>query len=266
MQGRVWRLAFAGALTVVMAGVLWWWLVPRPEVAALALPHGEAYIWRPLSGRSVLFVRAAGLERSHNAETVASALRWRGVNRLHAAVWLDGGSTNITAVGRAAVPATESRTEPSAPLGADPPTPELLPDTPAPAIAPGAALPPYSDVAWLTCGGVTYGARCGLGHRETWIIWDVPAVFHEDAGLNVLPAAVFSEAPACLVMTLGIWERLPAATRAVLSTAERTRIVTLDAYGKAADEPQVQACATELDIRPQRDGSVAAVAYASGGP
>lgn len=255
------RWAFAGALALCFAGTLWWWIVPQPELVALALPRGEAYLWRAGSGRSVLLARGAGLSRSHNAETVASALRWRGVNRLHVIVWLDGGSasggTGLRA-GQTSAAGTEFRPTDKNFIPAPSPA-ELLPDTPAPVCLAGESLPPLVDMAWLSDDAGAYGARCSLGGQEAWIIWDCPA----DAGQ--LYTAMNDAAPALLVMQLATWQALPTQAQEALAGLPRTRVVTLEAYGKLPDEPQVQAGATELDARPARR-SVIPLAYVPSGP
>jgi ComEC/Rec2-related protein len=74
---------------LLLAPALVWLLVPRAEFVALALHNGEAYIWRAPDGGTTLYLRKTGLSRSHNADTVVSALRCRGINRLDHIFWLD---------------------------------------------------------------------------------------------------------------------------------------------------------------------------------
>lgn len=137
------RLALPALGLAVTGWLLWWLLVPAPEFVALYLPRCEGYIWRPYSGRTVLLLRGKGLDRRHNVDTVTSALRWRGVNRVHGIIWLDGAAN---AAG--------------------------LPDYSAPAYEPGRPVPANWDMAWIMDGAATCrGARLGLGGREIWLAW-----------------------------------------------------------------------------------------------
>jgi len=137
------RLALP-ALGLAAAGWwLWWVLVPAPELSVLYLPYCEGYIWRSYGGRTVALLRASGLDRRHNLDTVTSALRWRGVNRLHGVIWLDGADSAL-----------------------------VLPDYPAPAYEAEDDLPAGWDLAWLpglspSCDGL----RLTLGRRELWLCW-----------------------------------------------------------------------------------------------
>jgi ComEC/Rec2-related protein len=145
-QGR--RLLTAGSIASVLllaTGVMAWLMVPRPELSALSLPGGEAYLWRPYTSRMYLLARSAGIMRSHNAETIANALRFRGVNKLSGIIWLDA-----------------------------PPQEDPLPDYPARSILAGGDLPAGSDMAWLVGGGGCIGARCALGRHEAWVLWADP--------------------------------------------------------------------------------------------
>ncbi|MBN2082752.1 ComEC family competence protein [bacterium] len=130
--------ALAGGLLIWLMA---WLAVPAPELAVLNLPMSEGYIWRPYTGRSIAILRAKGLERQHNADTVQSALRVRGINRLSGIVWLDE------------------------------PAPEMLPDYPAPLYRPGDAVPEDWDLAWLGGGDELCGARLALGESEAWVVW-----------------------------------------------------------------------------------------------
>ncbi|MDQ3023824.1 MAG: ComEC family competence protein [bacterium] len=84
------RIAAPLLALLLITPALYWLQVPQPELAVLALPNAEAYIWRSAGGRNALLLRRAGLLRSHNTDTIVSALRCRGINKLHAIVWLDG--------------------------------------------------------------------------------------------------------------------------------------------------------------------------------
>ncbi len=147
----------------LLAGVLGWWLIPRPELSALALPGCEAYIWRPYSSQTLLLVRATGIMRSHNDETISNALRFRGVNTLTRIVWLDA-----------------------------PPLDNPLPDYLAPGLLAGQAVPHNSDMAWLTCRRECIGIRCALGQREAWVVWADPGDggFEPGAVTGVTGAAI----------------------------------------------------------------------------
>ncbi len=81
-------VSLAAGLTV-LGGLLFWWVVPQPQLVSFALPGCEATLVRASTGRSLLLARSTGLERQHNAETLAAGLHWRGINRLHALIWLD---------------------------------------------------------------------------------------------------------------------------------------------------------------------------------
>lgn len=140
---RALAVSGTGCVLLLAAGILSWWLVPRPELSALALPHCEAYLWRPYSCETYLLARAAGIERSHNAETITSALRFRGINKLAQVVWLDA-----------------------------PPEQNPLPDYPAPELLAGGAIPDTADLGWLRDKDRCIGARCALGNSEVWIVWD----------------------------------------------------------------------------------------------
>jgi ComEC/Rec2-related protein len=131
---------------LLITGVLKWQLIPQPELSALALPNCEAYLWRPYNGSTYLIARAAGLERSHNADTVSSAIRFRGVNRLRGVIWLDA-----------------------------PPEAYPFPDYPSTSIVAGGALPQCCDMAWLTTSATVAGARFGLGKSEVWLYWSDPS-------------------------------------------------------------------------------------------
>lgn len=124
-------------------GVGAWLIVPRPELVVLALPRGEGYLWRSATGRSVLLLRSASLGMNHNADTVASALRTRGINRLHGVVWLD-----------------------------KPPEEDLLVDWPAPVLQPGSELHQALDMRWLGEGRGVHGCRLGSGAGTVDVLWE----------------------------------------------------------------------------------------------
>jgi hypothetical protein len=84
----------SGLAVLCTLGLAWsmahWLLVPRGELCSLALPHAEAYIYRTPRDGTWLLARSTGMTRSRNADTVESALRVRGINRLRGVVWLGG--------------------------------------------------------------------------------------------------------------------------------------------------------------------------------
>lgn len=88
-QTRLLKSLTPALVALLLIPALIWLLVPRAEFVALALHNGEAYIWSAPDGTTTLYLRKAGLSRSHNADTVVSALRCRGINRLTQIVWLD---------------------------------------------------------------------------------------------------------------------------------------------------------------------------------
>lgn len=145
---RGWSILVVILPVLLCAGVLQWQLIPRPELSALALPNGEAYLWRPYTGGTYLIARSAGLERSHNADTVNSAIRYRGVNRLSGVIWLDA-----------------------------PPAEYPFPDYPATSLMAGGALPTGCDMVWLADGTAAVGARFGLGASEAWLFWSDPGAW-----------------------------------------------------------------------------------------
>lgn len=141
---RRWVAAASVSLAALLtAGVMYWLLVPAPELAALQLPRCEAYLWRSYTGRNILLLRSKGLESSHNADTVASALRYRGINRLHGLVWLD-----------------EPPDDPPDSLNTQ-------------ALALGDTVPADWDLGWLPSAGEgVAGVRMALGTTEVWVAWD----------------------------------------------------------------------------------------------
>jgi competence protein ComEC len=176
--GRVFAQVACGVLALVLiAGVLGWLLIPRPEFAALCLSGSEAYIWRPYTGGCILFVRSAGLARSHNAETVDSAVRWRGINRVDGVVWLDE------------------------PLSKNP-----FNFSARHSLSPGSAAPPAWDMAWIIDGGRACGAELSLAPGMVQLLWDKPPLAWLDAqaaGPGITPVTIVSRK---------LWPDLDAAT------------------------------------------------------
>ncbi|MCC7477655.1 ComEC family competence protein [bacterium] len=82
-----WAVLASGLL--LLFGLLYWCLVPQPQLVSFALPGSYGTLIRTANGRSLLLVQASGLKRQHNLETLAAGLHYRGINRLHALVWLD---------------------------------------------------------------------------------------------------------------------------------------------------------------------------------
>jgi competence protein ComEC len=97
-QTRLLKALTPALATLLLVPAMLWLIVPRAELIALALHNGEAYIWRAPDGSTTLYVRKTGLSRSHNADTVVSALRCRGINKLSRVVWIDSpGDTQLLA-------------------------------------------------------------------------------------------------------------------------------------------------------------------------
>ena len=142
------RLAVPALALALYGGVLWWLAVPHPGLTAFSLNKCEAYLWRPYTGRNILLLASRNLERSHNADTVASALRYRGINRLDGIIVID-----------AADDRDNSQSQPC----------ELIPDYPAPLLHPGEPLPTGCDLAWIRAG--RSGVRGHLGSAEVWVAW-----------------------------------------------------------------------------------------------
>jgi len=165
--GHVMSQAACGVLTLVLiAGVLCWLAIPRPEFAALCLSGSEAYIWRPYTGSCILFVRSAGLARAHNAETVDSAIRWRGINRVDGVVWLD-----------------------------EPPSRNPFNLSVCKSLSPGSSVQPTWDMAWITDGGRTCGAELSLAPGVVQLLWDQPPPAWPDtqaSGPGVQPVTIVS--------------------------------------------------------------------------
>jgi ComEC/Rec2-related protein len=144
--GAILPAASLACLLTVTAGFAYWLLVPQPELAALALPGSEAYLWRPVAQPPWLILRSRGLPHNHNADTVLSSLRVRGINRLGGVVWVD-----------------------------QPPQPDPLADFAAPRYAPGALLPPDCRLRWLLQpDGRVFGMAVPTGAQDSCIFWDSP--------------------------------------------------------------------------------------------
>jgi ComEC/Rec2-related protein len=206
------NMGAVAAGVLLTAPVLAWWILPRPGLTALALEGGEAYLWRSAAGRSVLIARSERLDRSHNADTVASALRCRGVNRLHGVVWLDG-----------------------------PPAESMLADWPAPQVGVGQQLPPEWDLTWLSGGHQPWGVTARLGNKLLWLAWRSPPskkvpIFNED-----------SPAPDLCLATADWWNDCPEGWVKALAQAETLHLSYVEGDGgtQAAGAPDLN----EVTIR-----------------
>jgi hypothetical protein len=203
----------------LLAGaMMWWWLVPRPELAALSLPRTEGYIWRPYSGRNVLLLRSTNLQRLHNLDTLASALRYRGINRLHGLIWLD-----------------------------EAPGECLLPDWPGSESLPGDSAPGNWDMAWLGTGRQVWGARLALGHGVLLLIWDMPA----RCELPALLDRIGTDRAVLSVMSLRTWRKLDEQDRIALSGAMNVFVLAND---KAEVGTDVWQATHELRFTPAPNG------------
>ena len=211
------------ALSVLLAAwVLHWVLVPQPELSVLALPHGEAYIWRTFCGRTVLLLRSAGLERGHNADTVESALRYAGVNRLHGIVWIDA-----------------------------PPPAAALKSYAAPAVLAGGGVPGAWDMGWLAANGHVGGACLGFGGRKLWLIWD------GECAQSIAPGAVAGAAggaPAMVVFGATAWDALPRRQRDDWEADCSVAVGGLPDWASARGRRPL--LATQLRVLPGRHGVV----------
>jgi len=238
------RASAIAAALLLSAGALWWLMVPRPGLCVLALPGGEAYLWRPLSGKAVLIARQTGLSRKHNAEAVAAAVRWRGINRLDGIVWLDG-----------------------APSG------NPFPDTPARPYLPGEPLPAAWDIAWLGGSTGTEGAVLRLGKSDIWLLWEVPAAAPAPPPSDLaIPAAfrpvnggtqggmpapggvpAFESRPALVVIGRDVWKGLAPEQREGL---RYLRSALVFGASRTYYDSSERACAlaTELDVLPGMRG------------
>lgn len=215
LELRLLRLQFATALILLVPATIWWLVVPRPQLAVLALNNCEAYLWQPYSGGSYLIARAKGLERSHNSDTLLSALRWRGINRLSALVWLDGAASQ-------------------------PQQHEL-------ALLPQAtldALTQDSDCGPLDCAGQTIGARCALGSSELWILWGKPEAPEQ------FETVLQQCRPRVIVVNQKTWNRLGKEQRSSLLTTSTACVVNLHAVPSQGS--QLLVTASELVARPVR--------------
>jgi ComEC/Rec2-related protein len=86
---RRWLFTAACALgAVLLWPVLAWLLIPRPGLSVLALDGSQAYIWRPYTGRVVVIAASQRFNVRHNDDLLLDALRWRGINRIHAWYWI----------------------------------------------------------------------------------------------------------------------------------------------------------------------------------
>jgi ComEC/Rec2-related protein len=178
-----WGTVAAGILLAVP--VLAWWILPRPGLTALALERNEAYLWRSQAGRTILIARSKRLGRNHNADTLAGALRCRGVNRLHGVIWLDA-----------------------------PPEGTVLEDWPAPQVEPGAALPPEWGLAWLAEERRPWGLAAKLGAGAVWLAWWPPPEHRRPEFSSAAPA------PAACLASAWWWEHCPYAWRDALAAQE----------------------------------------------
>lgn len=219
------RVAVPAAAMLPLACALHWLLVPAPGLVALNLPRCEAYIWRPYSGRTVLLLRSSGLDQQHNADAVVAALRYRGINRLHGIVWLDGD-----------------------------PGEDALPDYDAAAVALGCDVDPRWDLGWLPATrGSPAGARLALGSDELWIVWD--ARLDEAA----LPPASTSATegvrqPTATVMTKAMFDTLSEDQRHALAERCGQLVVLTDTRDPGVGS--LVSCAGEVSLRPGRFGTV----------
>lgn len=150
-------LAWGSAVCAVgiAAALAGWVLVPRQEVAALALPGSTAYIWRTRFGETWLLADPAGLTRNRNADTIESALRARGVNKLRGVVWL-GPMPLRDPLPRIAGPRFDLRQPPSgdAQLGRDP--------------------------LWLPASGTPQAACLAIGGSYCVVAWDAAGTLDAD--------------------------------------------------------------------------------------
>ncbi len=201
------------ACLLLAAPVLAWWILPRPGLAALALEGGAAYLWRSASGRAVLIASSKRLDRSHNADTLADALRCRGVNKLHGIIWID-----------------------------EAPVDDVLADWPAPQIAPGAPLPLGWDLAWLEGARQPWGLAAGLGRTQVWLAWRTPP-------RSKLPRfTAEAPAPALCLGSAQWWEDCPEHWRAALEAAGIEELgCAVDRWSEK--QPGVEYVQNELEVR-----------------
>ena len=219
---RVVRLGVPALTGVLLCWLLGWLLVPAPELAVLNLPMSEGYIWRPYTGRNIAILRAKGLDRQHNADTVQSALRVRGINRLSGIVWLDESAA------------------------------ELLPDYPALAFRPGDDVPDTWDLAWLGDGAETYGARLALGGSEIRVVWD-----GGNYADSLVPATGCST-PDNIVLSQRCYRALTRYGPADLAMGQTAIYVVAD-KPESLNTPGVNTVTAELDLRPDSGGYAVAV-------
>ena len=158
---RHYCFALALALCLTLAGsILNWLLVPKPSLIALRLQKGEAYLWRPYTGRTVVFARSAGLAKSHNADKIKDALMYRGINKVHGWYWI-GGDSSANELFEPPL-----RFESTSDAGLD-----------------------NQDFRLLDSGGKTIGAVFGLGQRKIVLLWDwVPGALSTLDGLGLADA------------------------------------------------------------------------------
>lgn len=136
--------ALSLALGLLLVGTtLSWLLVPKPGLTTLSLKKGEAYIWRPFTGQTVVFARTTGLGKSHNADKLQDALMFRGINMVHGWHWIGGD------------PGGSSLFEP----------PLRFESSSSPGIE-------NLDVGWITTPSRTIGAVFGLGQAKAIVLWD----------------------------------------------------------------------------------------------
>jgi ComEC/Rec2-related protein len=216
----------------VAGGLAYWLIVPQPELAALALPGAEAYLWRPAGQAAWVVLRSRGLSRSHNGDTVLAALRARGVNRLAGTVWAD------------------------TPLEPDP-----LADYAPRRTAPGSALPDGCGLEWLlTPEGQPFGAAAAAGRQRCFILWDSPG--GAVPALLALPQQ--GAAPALILLSEPLAEHLrPGTLKALAHVAPLAVLDGRQAWpgtpgAVAMDTPAGVSLVsgTELSLSPQRGGLV----------
>ncbi len=217
---RRWIATASVSLAALLtAGLMHWLLVPAPELVALQLPRCEAYLWRPYTGRNILLLRSKGLESSHNADTVAAALRYRGINRLHGLVWLDK------------------------------PPDEPISGLDAPTLAPGDAVPAEWDLGWLPAAGEgVAGARMALGVTEVWVAWD-----NRLAAGTVASTADGQPGVGVLVLTQSTLSAMSMGRQADVAAACRVLCV-LSAEDEGAGHANLVRSIGEVRVKPARDG------------